>query len=234
MKALKKIVTTLFGTFLIYGAVALALKANIGVLPVDAAITSISDVSGVRVGYVAMMFHGLFFIGQILIERKSYRPIELLQLITIVFGGTALNFVSDVLLADLVITAYPLRLITAVSAFLLGAFGCRLVLETHFIRTAMEGCIQLIADRSGKKNGTLRQMTDAFLVMVSVSLTLIFTVNWSAGGFADVISSGKWRLREGTIIAALIFGPAMDIFRKPVQRALLALRIVEEKELSKA
>lgn len=61
MKIFKKIVTTLVGIFLIYGAVALALKASIGVLPVDAAIASISDVLGISTGMIAILFHGLFF-----------------------------------------------------------------------------------------------------------------------------------------------------------------------------
>ena len=40
------------------------------------------------------------------------------------------------------------------------------------------------------------------LVLVSVAITLIFGVEWT--------------LREGTIIAALIFGPMMDFWKKAV------------------
>ena len=50
--------------------------------------------------------------------------------------------------------------------------------------------------------GKLRQRIDIVLVIISVVLTLIFGTDWT--------------LREGTIIAALIFGPAMDFWKKAV------------------
>ena len=50
--------------------------------------------------------------------------------------------------------------------------------------------------------GRLRQKIDIVLVLVSVAITLIFGVEWT--------------LREGTIIAALIFGPMMDFWKKTV------------------
>lgn len=97
---------------------------------------------------------------------------------------------------------YPVRLLVCVIAFLVSAFGCTLVLETHLMRTPMEGCIQLLADKMGTTMGRLRQKIDIALVLVSVLLTLLFHTDWS--------------LREGTIIAALIFGPAMDFWKARV------------------
>ena len=149
-----------------------------------------------------MLFHGCFFLGQILIERKNFRKTELLQILYITLGGTVLNFILYVVLAEVTISFYLLRLLVTVVAFLVSAFGCTLVLETHLMRTPMEGCIQLIADRIGTTMGKLRQRIDIGLVLISVVLTLIFHTDWS--------------LREGTIIAALIFGPAMDFWKNRV------------------
>lgn len=196
----KKIIRTIIGIVIVYGAVAFAIKAGLGVLPVDAAIATIADVIGMKVGTFSMLFHGCFFVGQILIERKAFRKAELLQILYITLGGTVLNFILYVVLANVNITAYLLRLLVAVAAFLVSAFGCTLVLETHLMRTPMEGCIQLIAERIGTTMGKLRQKVDIVLVLVSVILTLIFHTEWT--------------LREGTIIAALMFGPAMDFWKK--------------------
>ena len=85
---------------------------------------------------------------------------------------------------------------------MVSAFGCTLVRETLLMRTRMEGCIQLLAERMGTTMGKLRQKIDIVLVLVSVAITLIFGVEWT--------------LREGTIIAALIFGPMMDFWKKAV------------------
>ena len=199
---LKKLTFTLMGIVLVYAAVAFAMKAGIGVLPVDAAIATIADVINIKVGTFSMLFHGSFFVGQIIIEKKNFRKTELLQILYVTLGGSILNFFLYTVLANVSFTIYPIRLMVSVVAFLVGAFGCVMVLETHLMRTPMEGCIQLIAERIGTTMGKLRQKIDIVLVIVSVVLTLIFGTEWT--------------LREGTIIAALIFGPAMDFWKKTV------------------
>ena len=199
---LKKIGLTILGILLVYSSVAFALKAGIGVLPVDAAITSVALLIGMKVGTFSMLFHGSFFLGQIAIEKKNFRKTELLQLLYITLGGSVLNFFLYVVLKNVSFSFYPLRLIVCILAFAVSAFGCTLVLETHLMRTPMEGCIQLIAERMGTTMGKLRQRIDIVLVIVSVAITLIFGVEWT--------------LREGTIIAALLFGPMMDFWKKTV------------------
>ena len=199
---LKKIASTILGILLVYGSVAFAIKAGIGVLPVDAAITSIALLIGMKVGTFSMLFHGSFFLGQIAIEKRNFRKTELLQLLYITLGGSVLNFFLYTVLRNVTFSFYPLRLIVCVLAFAVSAFGCTMVLETHLMRTPMEGCIQLLAERMGTTMGRLRQRIDIVLVLVSVAITLIFGVEWT--------------LREGTIIAALIFGPMMDFWKKAV------------------
>lgn len=198
----KKIGLTILGIILVYGSVAFAIKAGIGVLPVDAAIATIADVLGIKVGTFSMVFHGSFFLGQIAMERKNFRKTELLQILYITLGGSVLNFFLYTVLQSVNFSFYPVRLIVTVVAFLVSAFGCTMVLETHLMRTPMEGCIQMIAERIGTTMGKLRQKIDIALVLISVVLTLIFATDWT--------------LREGTIIAALIFGPAMDFWKKQV------------------
>ena len=198
----KKIIPTILGIILVYGSVAFAIKAGIGVLPVDAAIATIADVIGIKVGTFSMLFHGSFFLGQIAMERKNFRKAEYLQVLYVTLGGTVLNFFLYTLLKNVTIGFYPVRLVVAILSFLTGAFGCTMVLETRLMRTPMEGCIQMIAEKIGTTGGKLRQKIDIFLVLLSVALTLIFGTDWT--------------LREGTIIAALMFGPAMDFWKKTV------------------
>ena len=196
----KKIASTILGILLVYGSVAFAIKAGIGVLPVDAAITSVALLTGMKVGTFSMLFHGSFFLGQIAIEKRNFRKAELLQILYITLGGSVLNFFLYTVLANVTLANYPTRLIVCVLAFAVSAFGCTMVLESHLMRTPMEGCIQLLAERMGTTMGRLRQKIDVALVVVSVAITLLFGVEWT--------------LREGTIIAALLFGPMMDLCKK--------------------
>jgi len=199
---LKKITYTILGILLVYGSVAFAIKAGIGVLPVDAAITTTANVLGMKVGTFSMLFHGSFFVGQIILEGKKFRKTELLQILYVTLGGSVLNFILYVVLEQVTFSFYPVRLLISIVSFLVGAFGCTLVLETHLMRTPMEGFIQMVADRIGTTMGKLRQKIDVVLVLLCVVLTLIFHTEWA--------------LREGTVIAALIFGPAMDFWKKHV------------------
>ena len=199
---IKKIGSTILGILLVYASVAFAMKAGIGVMPVDAAIATIADVIGMKVGYFSMLFHGSFFVGQLLIEKKNFRKTEFLQILYVTLGGTVLNFFYYTVLKNVTFSIYLLRLIVCVLAFAVSAFGCTLVLETRLMRTPMEGCIQLLAERMGTTMGKLRQKIDVALVIISVAITLIFGVEWT--------------LREGTVIAALMFGPMMDFWKKTV------------------
>lgn len=196
----KKIILTLLGIVLIYGAVAFALKAEIGVLPVDAAITTLATVIGIKVGTFSMLFHGSFFIGQIVIEKKNFKKIELLQIPYIALGGSILNFFFYTILKNVSFHLYPIRLIVCILSFVTAAFGCILILETHLMKTPMEGFIQLVADKIGTTMGKLRQKIDIALVILCIVLTLIFHTEWT--------------IREGTIIATLVFGPSMDLIKK--------------------
>ena len=198
----KKIARTILGILLVYGAVAFAIKAGIGVLPVDAAITSIATLIGMKVGTFSMLFHGSFFLGQIIMEGRNFRKTEYLQLLYITLGGYVLNFFLYTVLKDVTFTFYPLRVVVCILAFACASFGCIMVIETHLMRTPMEGCIQMIAERIGTTMGKLRQKIDIVLVIISVAISLVFGVEWT--------------LREGTIIAALIFGPMMDFWKKHI------------------
>ena len=198
----KKIARTILGILLVYGAVAFAIKAGIGVLPVDAAITSIATLIGMKVGTFSMLFHGSFFLGQIIMEGRNFRKTEYLQLLYITLGGYVLNFFLYTVLRIVTFTFYPLRVLVCILAFACASFGCIMVIETHLMRTPMEGCIQMIAERIGTTMGKLRQKIDVALVIISVLISLVFGVEWT--------------LREGSIIAMVIFGPMLDFWKKQV------------------
>ena len=135
-------------------------------------------------------------------ERKNFRKTEYLQILYITLGGSVLNFILYTVLKHVAFTFYPVRLLVTIAAFIISAFGCTLVLETHLMRTPMEGFIQMLTDRLNTPMGAFRQKVDLGLVLLSVVLTLIFGTEWT--------------LREGTVIAALMFGPAMDFWKTKV------------------
>ena len=198
----KKIGNTILGIIFIYSSVAFGIKAGLGVNPMDASITTIAQVIGMKVGTFSMIFHGCSILGQILIERENFRKQELLQIFFIVFGGSVLNFFLYTVLKGVTFTWYPVRLLVCIFSVVLNAFGCLLVLETHLMRTPAEGFLQLLGEKRGISLGKMRQGLDTILLIVTIVLTIAYHMEWS--------------IREGTIIATLIYGPVLDFLRRNV------------------
>lgn len=200
---LKKISTTAIGILLIYGAASISIKAAIGVTPVDATMATLTAISGLKMGGLSILFQSIFFLGQIALERKNFRKAELLQIVYILLGGYLFNFFIYTVLSNVVFHTYLTRLISCILAYVFCSLGCILVIDSKLMRIPVEGFAQVLADRKGLTLGRVKQILDFLLILLCVALTLIFRVDWT--------------LREGTIIAAMIFGPLMDMWRKIIK-----------------
>ena len=137
-----------------------------------------------------------------MIEKKNFKKTEWLQVLYITLGGSMLNFILYTVLKDITFTSYPVRLLVCVASFAVSSFGCTMVLEAHLMRTPMEGLLLLLADIKGTTMGKIRQKMDIILVFLCLILT-----------FA---CGATLQIREGTVIAALVFGPMFDFWKKYV------------------
>ena len=62
----------------------------------------------------------------------------------------------------------------------------------------------------------MRQALDIFFLVITIIITLI--------------ASTEWTIREITVINAIIFGPLLNIYKKPVAWLLRKLHIVNAKD----
>jgi len=211
---IRKTVALLIVFSVIYLGVCFAIKAHVGLGAYDALCLTISNVIPSKfftVGTVAIILNSSFVFGQILLEWKNFRPPELMQFFFIFFGGHLLDFFVYTLFADLVVSYYPWRLLLAVVAFAISALGVMIVMESRFVRVPLEGFCTLLAHRLGKKMGFIRQRGDALFFVLVLLLTFIF--------------DDDLNIREGSVICLLIFGPLLDLFKKPVQRFMHFLKV---------
>ena len=197
---LKKISVTLLGMLIIYTGASFAMKASIGICPVDAAIASFAALTGMKIGSFSMLFHGSFFLGQIVLERRAFKKTEFLQIPYIILGGYIMNFFLYTVLANVEFNSYLLRFVVCLLSFVVCSLGCILVMDAHLMRIPVEGFVQILADRTGITLGKMKQRSDFLLILCCVAVTLIFGIAWT--------------LREGTILSAIVFGPLMDFWRR--------------------
>ncbi len=198
-KTMKRYLLIIIGFMIVGTGAAFTLKANVGIGAWDALAKSTSDIIHLEVGTMGMIFNCSCVVGQIIILRKKFKPIQLLQIPFSILLGTVINFV----LYDLLVFNFDTfigGIIMYVIASIVCAFGVSIVMVLDEVTFALEGFCMAITSLIDKKFHVIRQLADVLSVLVVVILTLIFDIPWSIG--------------VGTIIGMLIFGPLLGIFMK--------------------
>lgn len=207
----KKMIVLMMGNLVVYFGFCLAIKAAVGLGAWDAMSLAVSNMTGIKVGTVSILFNSACILGQLLMERQNFKLIELLQFFNVFLGGIVLNFFIYILFANVYIASYPLRILTSIVGYIIGALGVMIIMETQFVRTPLEGFCHILADRYGKPLGRLRQTADISFIIIIVILTFLFKTELT--------------IREGTIICMLIFGPVLDLFKNPLRKVMDRLSV---------
>ena len=192
------------GVFVLCLGIALSVKTELGMGTFDGMSATIADVLGMKIGTFSIIINFSLIICQILIEGKSFSRLQLLQFPNVLLCGTVLNFFTYTVFGSLRIESYLLRLLISALSNVIRAAGVMMILESDIVRSAMEGLVQLVCERRNWRLGRAMMVMDAVYIAVSLSLSLIFKT--------------PYRIREGTVIAMLMFGPCLDIIRKPVKK----------------
>ena len=75
------------GLFVMTIGIALSVKSNLGVSPVSSIPYTITCVWGIEMGKATILFHIVLVILQILLLRKNFKPVQLLQIpVGVIFG----------------------------------------------------------------------------------------------------------------------------------------------------
>lgn len=137
------------GLFVMTIGIALSVKSNLGVSPVSSIPYTITCVWGLEMGKATILFHVILVLIQLLLLRKNFKPVQLLQVpIGIVFGyfTTFCNYIVSFLPTpdNLII-----RIVMALASAAFIAFGIFLYLPADLIPLAGEGCMQAVSSAKG-------------------------------------------------------------------------------------
>lgn len=204
MTVLKKFVLLVVGVAITHFGVALSMIPDIGIGAYDAFGLTISYLSGVDVSIIYAAMSGFFLLGQILIERKTFRIAELFQLVFVFGSGFFTAIFTRYVFDGVQINGYAAKIFVLAAAIMCKAVGLITIIESYLIRVPMEGFCVCIAARTPFSMGKVRMAFDVLFVVLVAIITPI----------ADL----PWTVREGTAIAFLIHGPMLDILQKPTRR----------------
>lgn len=191
--------------------VAFTKRPELGVSP----ISSVANVMSIKFTFFSMgtwliIWNCVLIVGQIVILRKKFKPIQLLQVpLSFVFG-----WFTDLgmwMVSFLPVNSYPVKLLMIFIGITVLGFGISLAVIANVIMNSGEAFVKAIADTTGVEFGNVKIAFDIFCVIFSIVLSLLF-FDFSIVG-----------TREGTVLSALLTGVTVKFFTRRLKKPLDAL-----------
>ena len=190
---LKRYLLLLIGLSIMAFGVAFSIKASLGTSPISSVPYVVSLFAPLTVGTATIIMHCVFIALQILILRKDYHPIQLMQLPVAVFFGYLTDF-GVWAVQGINCDAYWQQWLVCLAGILLVAVGVSLEVKAGVVVLAGEGVVLAVCHVLPKiKFGYVKVGFDVTLVVTACILSFVFT-----GQLQGV--------REGTVAAALLVG----------------------------
>lgn len=191
--------------------IALTKHGELGVSP----ISSVANVVSLKFTFFSFgtwltISNCLLLLGQILLLRRNFKPIQLLQIpLSFLFG-----YFTDFgmwLVSRIPNDIYIVQILLVVCGIIVLGFGITLGVIADVILNSGEAFVKALADVTKKDFGNTKIAFDISWVIFSIILSLIFFDGKLLG------------TREGTLISALFVGVTVKFFRPRLQKPLTEL-----------
>lgn len=195
MKTINRIVIYICGIFLIALGGVLTIKSNLGASPISSLPLSISKISRISLGTAAAMLFTIYVVIQILILKKDFKKIQLLQIVFAILFGKIMNFFNVIITID--INNFYSRLFICILSFFITALGVVFTISTNIVPVAPDGLAQVISKKARIDFGKAKIYFDCSIVILSVSILLINNRELDGIGIGTILSA----LLVGRIVA---------------------------------
>ena len=206
----KRYLTVIIGAFFMGLGVALTKLAELGV----STISSVPNVMSIKFTFMTMgnwltVWNCILILGQVLILKKEFKPIQLLQIaVSVIFGY--FTDLGMLIFGGIPTGAYISKLLMSVMGVAVLGFGISLTVIADTVMNPGEAFVKVIADKLHTDFGNTKIAFDFFCVAMAAVMSLCFF---------DFTLVG---IREGTLIAAIGTGTVVKlcckVLRKPVEK----------------
>ena len=209
----KRYLLLLAGLSIMAFGVAFSIKASLGTSPISSVPYVVSLFAPLTVGTATIVMHCVFILLQILILRRNYHPIQLMQLPVAVFFGYLTDF-GVWAVRGIHCSTYWQQWIVCLIGILLVAAGVSLEVKAGVVVLAGEGVVLAICKVLPKiKFGYMKVGFDVTLVVIACILSFTFSGHLQG-------------VREGTVAAALLVG----LIAKQIGKLLMGWKLEGEPE----
>jgi len=199
---IKRYVLFIVSLFFSALGVAVTKHGELGVSPISSVANVFSfKFTSFSLGTWLIIWNCILIAGQIVILRKDFKVIQLLQIpLSFIFG-----WFTDFGMwcaAHIPVNSYIVQLLLVLCGVVILGFGISLSVMANVIMNSGEAFVKAVSDKSGKNFGNIKIGFDVCNVILSLVLSIFFFNGTIIG------------TREGTIITALFTGLIVKFFIK--------------------
>lgn len=205
MKNANRIAIYICGIFLLALGGVLAIKSNLGASPVSSLPLSISKVTSISLGRAAAILFIIYVGIQILILRRDFKIVQLLQIIFAILFGQIMNFFNAII--NINVDSFYIRIVICILSFFITAFGVTFTITANIVPVAPDGLAQVISKKA-------KIYFDCVVVALSVGILLIN-------------NKGLDGLGIGTVLSALLVGRIVAYINKNLKHKIENICFVE-------
>lgn len=192
MGPVQRWLTFLTGVFVMSVGIALSVHGQLGTAPISTFPAVINAATSWSVGSVTVLMNMVFVLVQILILRRRFQLFQLVQLpIAMVFG--AVIDLSLFLTSWTQTNNYLLQWVVTICGALILGIGVYIQIQPKLLYLPGEGLVMALTQVTGVRFGTMKQLVDWSLVIISAIVSLILMHRLEG-------------VREGTVFAAFAVG----------------------------
>lgn len=171
--------------FVIAFGTSLSIRANLGSSPISCPpyVLSLCP-GGLSMGSYTMCMHVFFIMGQILLLRRNFQKIQLLQIVVSVIFGVYTDltmWMTSFMQVPATLppaVGYPLRFVELMAGGAILAYGISLEVHCDVLMLAGEGFPLAIAKVTRRDFGKVKMCSDTALVCVGAVLMYVFFGSW--------------------------------------------------------
>jgi len=202
----KRYVLFVISLFFAALGVAFTKHAELGVSPISSVANVMScKFSSLSLGTWLIIWNCILIVGQIILLRKKFQLIQLLQIPLSFLFGWFTDF-GMWIVSFIPVQSYIIRISMVFIGIIILGFGISLSVIANVIMNSGEAFVKAVSDTFNKEFGNIKIAFDIICVIVSLALSLVFF---------DFTIVGT---REGTVISALFTGVVVKLFTKMLNK----------------
>lgn len=199
MKNLNRVIVYILGVFLLALASVLSIKSKLGVSPISSLPFSLTKVSNLSLGIASTTLFIFYVIMQIIILKRDFKKIQLLQIIFAILFGQLVNFFNIII--DVNLEGYFIRIALFIASLFISAMGVFLTITANIVPVAPDGLTNVISSKINKDFGKVKIYFDCTIVGLSLLILIFLNKNLEGIGI-------------GTLLAAIFVGRIVYFINK--------------------